>query len=202
LLFCEGWEAGCVPVFTAPDPLGPWERVMRVLPGVPAVEPTLVEHEGRWYMFVTSQRDGPNRRLRIYHGDTPLGPWLPHARKIVLDDPSCARPAGPFIRLADGTLVRSGQDCSQTYGGTVQLFRVDRLSPEVTRKRSCAGLIRHQGPRRGDCTLCPIDETSCLIDGKRWIPAPLDPFRVPWRMAMNRLRRSRARAAEEQQRLP
>lgn len=197
LLFCEAWEAGCLPVFAAPDPVGPWKQVARLLPGVPAVDPTLIEHQGRWYMFATSHSDGPSRRLRIYHGDTPLGPWLPHARKIVVDDSSCARPAGPFIRLADGTLVRSAQDCSETYGGAVQLFRVDQLSPEHYAETFLRRIDPLPGPWGwGLHTLCPIDETSCIIDGKRWIPAPLDLLRLPWRMGMNQLRRLRARAAE------
>jgi hypothetical protein len=200
LLFCEAWEAGCLPVFAASDPQGPWKRVARLLPGLPAVDPTLVEHEGRWYLFVTSQSDGPNRRLRLYHGDTPLGPWLPHRRQIIVDDPSHARPAGPFFRLSDGTLVRSGQDCSRTYGGAVQLFRVDRLSPEDYAET----FLRRIDPPAGSWgwglhTLCPIDDKSCIVDGKRWLPAPLDLLRLPLRKGLAKLRRLRARAFEEQQ---
>jgi len=203
LLFCESWEAGCVPMFTAPDPLGPWKRVARLLPGMPAVDPTLIEHEGRWYMFVTNHSDGPNRRLRIYHSDTPLGPWSPHKREIIVDDASCARPGGPCFRLADGTLVRSGQDCSRTYGGAAQLFRVDRLSPDDYAET----LLRRIDPLPGAWgwglhTLCPIDEKSCLVDGKRWLPAPLDLFRIPLRRGMSRLRRVRSRDSEDQQPVP
>jgi hypothetical protein len=194
LLFCEAWETGSLSVFAAADPMGPWRRATQLLPGVPAVDPTVVEHDGRWYLFLTSQRDGPNRRLRLYHGDTPLGPWLPHAREIVVDDPSSARPAGPLFRLSDGTLVRPSQDCSLTYGGAVNLFRVDRLSPEAYGET----LLRRIEPPPGKWgqglhSLCPIDETSCLIDAKRWLPAPLDPLRAPLRAVMTRLRRRRAR---------
>ncbi len=84
---------------------------------------------------------------------------------------------GPFFRLSDGTLVRPAQDCSQTYGGAIQLFQVDHLSPADYVETFLRRVDPPAGPWAwGLHTLCPIDEASCLIDAKRWVSATAGPL--------------------------
>lgn len=193
LLYCESWEAQGILVFAAASLEGPWRLETRLLPGVPVVDPTPVAHEGRWYLFFTRQDDGPNSRLRLMHGPSPLGPWQPHASAVVVEGAGGARPAGPLFRLSDGTLVRPGQDCTRTYGGALVLHRVDVLTPSVYRET----VLRHLAPPPGPWpdglhTLCPLDGGRCLIDGKRWVFAPLEPVRAALRRPAARRRRTEA----------
>lgn len=193
LLFCESWEALGVLVFAAATLDGPWRFETRLLPGVPVVDPTPVAHAGRWYLFHTRQDDGPNTRLRLVHGPTPLGPWQPHALAVVAEGAGGARPAGPLFRLTDGTLVRSGQDCRQTYGGALILHRVDVLTPEAYGETPLRRIVPPAGPwPDGLHTLCPLDGGRCLIDGKRWRAAPLEPLRAVLRTGRTRRRRRQA----------
>lgn len=190
LLFCESWEALGILMFAAPAPDGPWRFEARLLPGVPVVDPTPVEHAGRWYLFHTRQDDGPNSRLRLLHGPTPLGPWEPHARPVVAEGAGGARPAGPLFRLGDGTLIRPGQDCRHTYGGALCLFRVDVLTPEAYAETLLRVIAPPAGPwADGLHSLCPLDDGRCLVDGKRWRAAPLEPLRAVLRMPAARRRR-------------
>jgi hypothetical protein len=93
---------------------------------------TLVEHDGRWWMFVTLGSPGADTNwdeLHVYHADTPLGPWSAHARNPVRSDVRSSRPAGGFFRRGDA-LFRPAQDCSRRYGYGTSIQRVTRLTTD------------------------------------------------------------------------
>lgn len=191
VMFCESWEANGVAVFAAADPAGPWFPAARLLQGISAVDPTPLCWQGKWYLFHTRQDDGPNRKLRLMVADDPLGVWKPHPYGVLTDNLCGARPAGPLFRLADGTLIRSGQDCSATYGGGLCLFAIESLTPTHYRER----LIRRIEPLQGAWgwglhTLCPLGPNRCLIDGKHWVVAPLDFMRGLFRDLARRRRQA------------
>ena len=105
-----------------------WRPVATLLPGVPAADATIVEFEGRWWMFATRADRGANQNLFLWHALTPMGPWEPHALNPVKTDARSARPAGtPFT--AGGRLHRPSQDNSRIYGGRVVVNRVEILTP-------------------------------------------------------------------------
>ena len=113
---------------TTSFPVG-WEIDRVLLEDISAVDPTIVELNGRWWMFVTLVNPGgsPSTELNIFHAANPLGPWLPHALNPVKSDIRSARPAGrPFT--VDGAIYRPAQDCSLRYGGAIVLNRIDLLS--------------------------------------------------------------------------
>ena len=108
----------------------PWhwklERVL--LSDVLAVDSTLLEHEGRLWLFA-GMSDTPGAaqdELCVFHADSLDGEWRPHPRNPVVSDVRHARPAGPFFREG-GRLYRPGQDCSGSYGSAFWLHRVERL---------------------------------------------------------------------------
>ena len=104
------------------------ERVL--LTDVRLVDATVVEIDGRWWMFAGAVSRGGSRcdELNIYHADSPLGPWCPHRRNPVISDVRHARPAGRPFRVGD-TWYRPAQDCSLRYGWGVTLRRIVRLDP-------------------------------------------------------------------------
>ena len=107
-----------------------WERHATLLSGVELSDATIVRHEGRYYLFgVTREGSGGySDTLSIYHADSLMGPWLPHAQNPVLLDRANARPAGHFV-VRDGRLWRPVQDCSRGYGAAVALAEIIELSP-------------------------------------------------------------------------
>jgi hypothetical protein len=109
-----------------------WRRDSVVFP-FDAVDTTLFEHDGRWWAFCTRWARGSTLGLYAFHSASPRGPWTEHALNPVVVDVATARPAGkPFV--VDGTLYRSGQNCSRTYGGGVAIARIDELSPAAYRE--------------------------------------------------------------------
>jgi hypothetical protein len=108
-----------------------WEMKAELVKGDKLVSPTILQHEGHWWLFVGAG----NATLRLFHSDAPEGPWTEHAGSpIVANDANIARPAGrPFI--VDGKLYRLAQDCEPTYGHHVVGFEITTLSRTEYRER-------------------------------------------------------------------
>lgn len=84
----------------------------------------------RWWMFGTLGEQGAYAwdERHLYMADSIAGPWTPHPQNPVKCDSRSARPAGPLFRRGD-QLLRPTQDCSESYGGAVNLCAIDCLSP-------------------------------------------------------------------------
>ncbi len=115
---------------------------------VPAVDPTIVQYDGLWWLFCTHEDDAPNYALRIYWSEHPGGPWHPHLRNPAKVDVTGARPAGTFF-VHDGVLYRPAQDCTARYGRAIAIQRVDVLTPERFEEtcvaRIDASMLRRKG---------------------------------------------------------
>lgn len=128
----ESFQAGEVALYRASDAsLDRWERQGRLLAG-PIADASLVEHDGRWWMFYTlvgpQARD--QRELHVAHAPALTGPWTPLAGNPVRVARDGARPAGrPFV-ARDGVLTLPVQDCAAGYGAATRLLRVPVLTPE------------------------------------------------------------------------
>ncbi len=124
-------EAGRVEVFRCERFPDRWESHAVLLEGVRAFDPTLVEHDGLWWMFVTIQHDGntPNDELHLFYAASPFDEWIPHPLNPVRLDVRAARPAGAVFR-DNGKLFRPAQDCSGRYGRAISIQEVRRMTPE------------------------------------------------------------------------
>ena len=164
-------QSGEIALFRARRLPDDWERVATLVTGFGGVDPTLVEHDGRWWMFCTSS-EAPNHELHIFYGERIDGPWHGHPRNPVKIDVRSARPAGtPFVR--DGVLHRPAQDCAGGYGRRVVINRVIALTPTEFEERPAAYVepdARGQYPD-GVHTLSAFGGRT-LVDGKRHRFAP------------------------------
>ena len=145
------------------------ERVL--FQDVVAVDPTLIEHGGRFWLFLAmSAAGGPvNDELFLFHADSPLGGWRPHPQNPVVSDVRRARPAGrPFRR--DGVLLRPGQDCSAAYGGAIWVCRIDALDERTYRETPIAHLLPNWLPGLTATHALSRDGDWEAIDGRRLVP--------------------------------
>lgn len=128
---------------------GEWEPAHVLLDNVDAVDATLVEFDGRWWMFVNMRIEGManyNDELYLYCAPTPMGPWTPHRRNPVKSDVRNARPAGrPF--WWKGELYRPAQDCSVRYGYAIVLNKITKLDTERYAESEVSRILPHW--RRG-----------------------------------------------------
>ena len=140
----ETSASGGLVLFEAVDFPKRWRPAVTMLPGVPALDATVVLHAGTWWMFATRRDRGPNHSLFIWHATSLTGPWTEHEANPVKTDARSARPAGtPFT--VDGRLYRPAQDDSDGYGGGIVLNQVDVLTP----RRFVERPVKRLGPRPG-----------------------------------------------------
>jgi hypothetical protein len=114
-----------------------WTLQSVLLDGLYAVDATLAEVDGTWWMFANVGVEGGLNydELCLFHAPTPLGPWTPHRRNPVKSDARCARPAGRLFYW-HGDLYRPSQDCSGKYGSAIVINRVTRLTTTEFREEA------------------------------------------------------------------
>jgi hypothetical protein len=163
----ETFEAGEVRLYRAIEFPQRWEKVATLLRDFPAVDSTIFRHDGRFWLFCTTQETS-GTTLYAFYADALLGPWQPHVRNPVKVDIRDARPAGPPFEVG-GRLYRPAQDSSRTYGGRVAINRIVELTPQRFEEER-HGYVEPD-PRspfpHGLHTLSFAGD-YCVIDGKRW----------------------------------
>lgn len=153
-----------------------WEYVHTLIDGFDAADSTIVAYGGRWWLFCTSSEaaaKGFYSHLYVWHAADLFGTWTQHVRNPVKIDARSSRPAGPFF-VHEGRLYRPAQDCSRSYGGAVQINRVDKLS-ETEFEESVVGIIRPPRSKytRGLHTLSAAGDV-CVVDVERYLFDPLN----------------------------
>jgi hypothetical protein len=144
-----------------------WERAATLIADFPAIDSTVFEHDGRWWLFCTDGESGPQTKLHAWYAAHLLGPWRPHAQNPLKTDVRTARPAGtPFEHR--GQLYRPAQDCTHGYGGAVVINRVLRLTPTEFAEEAVARVEPDpRGPYpKGLHTVSAAGDVT-LVDGKR-----------------------------------
>src|SRR5262245_4568000 len=101
-----------------------WELAAVCADDVRALDPTIFEHDGRWWLFCTDAQDGSLTKLRAWWADELLGPWSPHSGNPVKTDVRSARPAGtPFHH--GRALFRRARARTPTHGGARAAHRAE-----------------------------------------------------------------------------
>jgi hypothetical protein len=118
-----------------------WEFVHSLLRGTYAVDATLLEHEGRTWLFTNIKEDRGSslNSLHLFWAEDPVSRvWKPHPANPVVRDLSSARPAGRIF-MQDGDLIRPSQDSSRRYGGALRFNRILRLDEGAYSEEPIAG---------------------------------------------------------------
>ena len=148
---------------------GDWEPFAVLLRDISASDPTLLHHDGLYWLFTTVAVSGasPSDELCLYWSESLTGPWQPHPRNPVVSDARRARPAGRIL-VNNGSLVRPAQDCTGGYGRRIVLNRIEVLSADEYREtpigtiepRWLAGVLRTH--------TYTVDDGMEALDGLRY----------------------------------
>jgi len=104
-----------------------WRPHGEILKGFAAADPTLLEHQERWWLFCTNRREEGRTELHLFSAADWRGPWEPHPQNPVKSDARSSRPAGACVTI-DGALYRPAQNCARRYGGGITVNRVIELT--------------------------------------------------------------------------
>ncbi|MGB3898857.1 MAG: hypothetical protein WA973_09905 [Mesorhizobium sp.] len=130
----EGGAGGNLVLYRAESFPDRWVRHSVLVPGRQLFDSTLLEHDGRLWLFAT-ERDGygsASDMLVVYHAPALEGPWTPHQANPVRIDRAAARPGGRFARVGD-RLVLPVQDGTLEYGGALGLADLIELNETKVR---------------------------------------------------------------------
>lgn len=149
------------------------DRLSEVAPlrvaGSPRIaDPTLVEHEGHFYLFGSPVSHGTNI-LNLWTSDRLEGLFEPHPESPLRISPQGGRMAGGLLRIG-GRLIRFGQSFERLYGDGIVAFEVEALTPDTYRERRI-GSIRFRD-RTGPHTL-NVKDGELVFD---WYRHGFDPL--------------------------
>jgi len=116
-----------------------WQPHGELLKGFAAADPTLLEHDGRWWLFCTNRREEGRTELHVFSAADLRGPWEPHPQNPVKSDARSSRPAGACVTIG-GTLYRPAQNCARRYGGGITVNRVIELTRRRFREEPILGI--------------------------------------------------------------
>ncbi|XP_050210519.1 glucosamine inositolphosphorylceramide transferase 1 [Mercurialis annua] len=147
----EGSEKGDLRLYRAVKFPLQW-KLERILIKKPLVDSFVIKHGGEFWLF-GSDHSGfgtkKNGQLEIWHSSSPLGPWKPHKKNPIynVDKSFGARNGGrPFVH--DGNLYRIGQDCGDTYGRRVRIFKVETLTKDEYKEVEVSSGIKESSKGR------------------------------------------------------
>jgi hypothetical protein len=139
----ETGERRTVELYRATDFPDRWTLVRVILDDVDAVDPTILAHDGRFWLFTNIAVPGGSteEELFLFFADSLLGKWTPHPRNPIVSDVRRARPAGRIF-VQGGELIRPSQDSSRRYGGAIVFNRITQLSTTGYAEQEIARLER------------------------------------------------------------
>ncbi len=117
-----------------------WEFHKTLMPDIYATDATILEHQGRFWLFANVKQPGGSslNALHLFWSTNPLAEsWTAHPRNPVVLDIGSARPAGRIISR-DGELIRPSQDSASRYGFALKFNRITRLTEDEYREETVA----------------------------------------------------------------
>ena len=147
-----------------------WQLVAPLMQDYAGVDPTLIQYEGRWWMFCTNHDKDVESTLFLWHAPELLGPWQAHPANPLKVDIRSSLPAGtPFI--FEGNLYRPAQDSSRAYGGGITINRVQRLTLHDFSEEPVAH-VEPIAPYSGGIHTLAGSGSVTIVDGNRAIFSP------------------------------
>jgi hypothetical protein len=108
-----------------------WSKPTILMDNVDAVDVTLHEQDGRWWLFANMiEHAGAIAwdELYLFHSTDPTGrDWTPHPQNPIVSDVRSARPAGRLF-WHDGKLIRPSQNSAGGYGRAIVFNHVTKLT--------------------------------------------------------------------------
>ena len=142
-----------------------WERKHTIVEGIDVVDPSLIEYDGKWWLFFTRAYDDAN--LYLWYTEDLFGDWRPHKNNPIKSDIRSSRPGGTMF-IHDGRLYRPAQDCEKYYGVNIVINQVMNISPTEYLEVPVSVISPNDTTLGGVHTVSTLGEMT-LIDGFKFV---------------------------------
>lgn len=174
----ESAEARRIDVFRAEEFPIHWTFAATLMNDVRALDTTMVEHEGRWWLFTTIRRlsGRPSlSHLYLFSAESPLSEvWEPHPMNPIASGAAGARSAGS-IMTHDNRLIRPSQDSCESYGRRIRFSEIALMTRTEFRERPAGGLEPNESVGFVGLHTVSHARDLTIVDLCRWRT------RLPWR---------------------
>jgi murein endopeptidase len=117
-----------------------WEFHQTLMKDVYATDATLLDHQGRSWLFANIKEPGGSslNALHLFWAASPFAEvWTPHPRNPIVRDIRSARPAGRIL-VRDGQLIRPSQDSAIRYGYALKFNWITKLTEDDYKEETVA----------------------------------------------------------------
>lgn len=189
----EQSRSGQLTLYRAKNFPDSWEPECVLMDNIPAVDPSLIEHDGRWWMFfsIAGERHRDRRELHLASAAQLTGPWHIHPQSPIIENFTHGRPGGTPWKRSDGRIILPLQDCSKSYGGGLSFAKISRLDVDEVKIEPLDNYIEakvfSEEWKDGTHTLSRCGDVT-LFDVKKYLYS-FGRYAVDIRRELTRLRR-------------
>ncbi|EJQ97581.1 hypothetical protein [Bacillus cereus] len=146
-----------------------WEIEKVLMENVNAVDTTIIQHEGKYWLFTNVFTDGSSLdELYLFHSDSLFGQWVSHPMNPIVSDAKSARPAGNIF-VHDGKLIRPSQNCLFSYGYSVNLNEIEILNEDSYREKKIKEITPSIFKRNKGTHTYVFNEDLEVLDGRKQV---------------------------------
>lgn len=175
-IYCipETHQLNKVSLFMAEDFPDKWVKVMDILDDFNGVDSSVIYWKSKWWLF-TSPEDR-QEQLYLFSSDSLFGNWFAHQKNPVKISNRSSRSAGQ-IKIFNEDLYRPAQNCSQTYGGSIVMTKIEELSESSFRDRELFEIFPDKNNYPEGIHNISFGFNKIIVDGRRRRFSLLMPFK-------------------------
>lgn len=144
-----------------------WTLEKVIMDHINAVDTTIVEHNGKFWMFCNIASKGASTfdELHLFYSDSPLGEWKGHPMNPIVSNAGHARPAGNLYKK-EGKLIRPSQNCLVSYGYSIIFNEVEILNETCYKEKQISEIKPNWAKKLTATHTYNSNEDFELLDGK------------------------------------
>jgi hypothetical protein len=126
----------------------------------------LYDHDGLFWISYTDLSTGPHDNLHLIYAPSLEGPWLRHPGNPVRRGREASRNGGCVFEVG-GRLYRPAQDCTQLYGGALQIMEITEWTTTAYQERPVTRIVPSAPTYPDGFHTLSAWGDRCLVDGMR-----------------------------------
>jgi len=142
---------------------------------LPLRDSTILKYQEKYWIFGTQSDNGADYKLHIYVSENLLGKYRSLTINPIKNGLDGTRAAGNFFEV-DGVIYRPAQNCKNSYGESINIYKVNELSETAFREEPymTIKIDSDQSFNKGIHSVHTLNILGSIIviDGEQWIFAP------------------------------